>query len=149
MTRKKFPPIHPGEILLEEVLKSKRISSADASRKRSTRLHAPGSLRRGGCDHLITATLEPGVSGRDVSALEASQLLWMLGELFGKNLDGDFPPELGAPRAVDLSLPPSPTGARILQGPSVLLGVNEIASLLKFSGCPKNVGSRPNRIVAP
>jgi len=36
-----------------------------------------------------------------------------------------------------------------LQGPDVLLGASDIASLLKFSGCPKNVGSGPNRIFAP
>ena len=36
-----------------------------------------------------------------------------------------------------------------MQGPSVLLGVSDIASVLKFSGCPKNVGSGPNRIFAP
>jgi hypothetical protein len=37
----------------------------------------------------------------------------MLRELLGKNFDGDFPPELLVPGAVDLAIPPAPMGARI------------------------------------
>ena len=55
-------------------------------------------------------------------SLETHQLLSILRKLFGKNFDGDFPPELGVPGAVDLSHPTRTEGGEDLISTQLSVG---------------------------
>jgi hypothetical protein len=55
-------------------------------------------------------------------SLEASELLRMLLELFGKDFDGHFTPELCVPGAVDLTHTPGPQRREDLIGSELLAG---------------------------
>jgi hypothetical protein len=53
-------------------------------------------------------------------ALKAGKFLRMLRELFGKDFDGDFTPELGVPGAVHLAHTSGPEGGEYFVGSKLL-----------------------------
>ena len=46
-------------------------------------------------------------------ALEPGQAVWIAGELLREDLEGDVTIQFRVARAIDLAIPPAPSGARI------------------------------------